>query len=118
MEQRRILLAVTGGIAAFKIPELVRILRQSGASVRCAMTPEAREFVTPLVLETLTGQSVSTELFDATREGEIDHIALADWAELVILAPADPSIAGFLAPQLRENGHTKGRGVRQRHCTT
>jgi phosphopantothenoylcysteine decarboxylase/phosphopantothenate--cysteine ligase len=88
MEQRRILLAVTGGIAAFKIPELVRILRQSGASVRCAMTPEAREFVTPLVLETLTGQSVSTELFDTTREGEIDHIALADWAELVILAPA------------------------------
>jgi phosphopantothenoylcysteine decarboxylase/phosphopantothenate--cysteine ligase len=88
MEQRRILLAVTAGIAAYKVPELVRILRQSGASVRCAMTPEAREFVTPLVLETLTGHAVCTELFDATREGEIDHIFLADWAELVILAPA------------------------------
>jgi len=88
MEQRRILLAVTGGIAAFKVPELVRILRQSGASVRCAMTPEASRFVTPLVLETLTGHAVHTELFDATQEGEIDHISLADWAELVILAPA------------------------------
>jgi phosphopantothenoylcysteine decarboxylase/phosphopantothenate--cysteine ligase len=88
MEQRRILLAVTGGIAAFKIPELVRILCQSGASVRCAMTPSASRFVTPLVLETLTGHAVHTELFDATQEGEIDHISLADWAELVILAPA------------------------------
>ena len=88
MEQRCILLAVTGGIAAYKVPELVRILRRSGACVRCAMTPEATRFVSPLVLETLTGHAVRAELFDTTREGEIDHISLADWAELVILAPA------------------------------
>jgi phosphopantothenoylcysteine decarboxylase/phosphopantothenate--cysteine ligase len=88
MEQRRILVAVTGGIAAYKVPELIRILCRAGASVRCAMTPAAQAFVAPLVLQTLTGHPVRTDLFDASEEGEIDHIALADWAELVILAPA------------------------------
>jgi len=88
MEQRRILVAVSGGIAAYKVPELVRILRRAGAQVRCAMTPAAREFVAPLVLQTLSGHPVRTDLFDASQEGEIDHIALADWAELAILAPA------------------------------
>jgi len=87
MEQRRILVAVTGGIAAYKVPELIRILRRAGACVRCAMTPAAEEFVSPLVLQTLTGHPVRTDLFDASQEGEIDHISLADWAELVILAP-------------------------------
>ena len=91
MEQRRILVAVTGGIAAYKIPELIRILRRAGASVRCAMTPEAREFVAPLVLQTLTGHPVRTDLFDASQEGEIDHISLADWAEVCAnLMATDP----------------------------
>ncbi|MBW2228885.1 MAG: bifunctional phosphopantothenoylcysteine decarboxylase/phosphopantothenate--cysteine ligase CoaBC [Deltaproteobacteria bacterium] len=88
MEPRRILLAVTGGIAAYKIPELVRALRGVGHAVRCAMTAEARHFVSPMVLQTLTGETVRTDLFDASEEGEIDHIRLADWAELVIVAPA------------------------------
>ncbi|HXV37249.1 MAG TPA: flavoprotein, partial [Myxococcota bacterium] len=87
MEQRRILVAVTGGIAAYKVPELVRMLRRAGASVRCATTANAREFVTPLVLQTLTAHPVRGELFDASEEGRIDHISLADWAELVIVAP-------------------------------
>jgi phosphopantothenoylcysteine decarboxylase/phosphopantothenate--cysteine ligase len=88
MEPRRILLAVTGGIAAYKIPELVRELVRKGHAVRCVMTAQAQEFVTPLVLQTLTGETVRHELFDAGQENEIDHIALADWAELVIVAPA------------------------------
>ncbi len=104
MEQRRILVAVTGGIAAYKVPELIRILRRAGACVRCAMTPKAQEFVAPLVLQTLSAEPVRTDLFDASQEGEIDHISLADWAELVILAPATANslakLTGGLADDL------------------
>jgi phosphopantothenoylcysteine decarboxylase/phosphopantothenate--cysteine ligase len=103
MEQRRILVAVTGGIAAYKVPELIRILRRAGACVRCAMTPAAEEFVSPLVLQTLTGHPVRTDLFDASQEGEIDHIALADWAELVILAPATANTLAKLSGGFADN---------------
>ena len=88
MEPRRILLAVTGGIAAYKTPELVRVLRRRGHAVRCVLTENARRFVSPLVLQTLSGESVRSDLFDPGEENEIDHIRLADWAELVIVAPA------------------------------
>lgn len=84
----RILIAISGGIAAYKIPELVRALERAGHVVRCAMTPEAERFVAPLVLQTLTRHPVRQHLFDPGEESEIDHIALADWAELVIVAPA------------------------------
>jgi phosphopantothenoylcysteine decarboxylase/phosphopantothenate--cysteine ligase len=103
MEQRRILVAVTGGIAAYKVPELIRILRRAGACVRCAMTPNAQEFVAPLVLQTLTGEPVRTDLFDASQEGEIDHISLADWAELVILAPATANSLAKLSSGLADD---------------
>jgi phosphopantothenoylcysteine decarboxylase/phosphopantothenate--cysteine ligase len=103
MEQRRILVAITGGIAAYKIPELIRTLRRVGASVRCVMTPEAREFVAPLVLQTLTGQPVRWDFFDASQEQEIDHISLADWAELVILAPATANTLAKLSCGLADN---------------
>jgi len=96
MEERRILLAVTGGIAAYKAPELVRALRRAGHSVRCVTTRAAAEFVSPLALQIVSGQPVRSELFDAAEEGRIDHIALADWAELVIVAPATAhSLARF-----------------------
>ncbi len=88
MAPRRILLAVTGGIAAYKIPELVRVLRRADHRVRCALTAEAQRFVSPLVLQTLSGELVRQDLFDPGEENEIDHIGLADWAELVIVAPA------------------------------
>ncbi len=103
MEQRRILVAVTGGIAAYKIPELIRILRRAGACVRCALTPAAQAFVSPLVLQTLTGQPVRADLFDASEEGEIDHISLADWAELVILAPATANTLAKLSCGLADD---------------
>jgi phosphopantothenoylcysteine decarboxylase/phosphopantothenate--cysteine ligase len=92
MESRRILLVVTGGIAAYKIPELVRALARAGHSVRCAMTSEAQRFVSPMVLQTLTGEPVRSDLFDPSQEGEIDHIRLADWADLVLVAPATANI--------------------------
>jgi len=103
MDQRRILVAVTGGIAAYKVPELVRTLIRAGASVRCAMTREACEFVSPMVLQTLTGHAVRTSLFDPAQEGEIDHIALADWAELVVLAPASANTLAKLAHGLADD---------------
>jgi phosphopantothenoylcysteine decarboxylase/phosphopantothenate--cysteine ligase len=92
MEPRRILVAVTGGIAAYKVPELVRALRKAGHSVRCAMTEAATRFVAPLVLQTLTGETVRQSLFDPSEEGEIDHIRLADWADLVLVAPATANV--------------------------
>jgi len=101
--ERRILLAVTGGIAAYKVPELVRALRRAGHAVRCALTPEATRFVAPLVLQTLSGQSVRTQLLDPAEEGEIDHIALADWAELVIVAPATAHSLAKLAHGLADD---------------
>ena len=87
-DRRRVLILVTGGIAAYKVPELVRALGRAGFEVRCAMTREAAAFVSPLVLQTLTGDSVRTDLLDPAEEGEISHIGLADWAELVVVAPA------------------------------
>jgi len=88
VEPRRILLGITGGIAAYKTPELVRALIRDGHSVRCVPTPEATRFVSSFVLQTLTGAPVRSELFDPSGEAEIDHIALADGADLVVVAPA------------------------------
>jgi len=103
MHERRILLGVSGGIAAYKVPELVRALRRAGHAVRCAMTREASEFVSPLVLQTLTGAPVRTDLFDPAEEGQIDHIALADWAELMLVAPATANVLAKLAHGLADD---------------
>lgn len=97
MEPRRLLLAVCGGIAAYKIPELVRRLKQRGHAVRCCVTPEALEFVTPLVLQTVSGEAVRQHLFDPLEEGRIDHIALADWADAVVVAPATANVLARMA---------------------
>jgi phosphopantothenoylcysteine decarboxylase/phosphopantothenate--cysteine ligase len=103
MRPRRILVAVTGGIAAYKVPELVRALRRDGHEVRCIATPAALEFVTPLVLQSLTGAPVRTQLFDAGEEGQIGHIALADWAELLLVAPATAHTLARLAHGLADD---------------
>ncbi len=102
-EPRRILLAVSGGIAAYKIPELVRILRRAGHEVRCALTPAAERFVSPLALQTLSGAPVRSALFDPGEESEIDHIALADWAEVVVVAPATANRLARLAHGLADD---------------
>ncbi len=97
LEPRRILLAISGGIAAYKAPELVRALRRDGHEVRCALTPEAERFVSPLSLQAVSGETVRRDLFDAGEEGEIDHIGLADWADLVIIAPATAHLIARMA---------------------
>lgn len=103
MEPRRILLAITGGIAAYKAPELLRALRKAGHEVRCALTPEAERFVSALVLQSLSGRSVRRDLFDAGEEGEIDHIGLADWADLVLVAPATANLLAKMAHGLADD---------------
>jgi phosphopantothenoylcysteine decarboxylase/phosphopantothenate--cysteine ligase len=85
---RRILLCVGGGIAAYKACELARLLVKAGAEVRCALTPAAQKFVSALTFQALTGRPASTDLWDAAQELAAGHIALADWAELSVVAPA------------------------------
>src|SRR5512146_2634763 len=94
MQGKRILLGVTGGIAAYKSADLVRRLRERGAEVQVVMTAAAREFVTPLTFQALSGRPVRMELWDAAAEAAMGHIELARWAELVLVAPAS---ADFLA---------------------
>jgi len=90
----KILLGVTGGIAAYKAAELVRLLRGAGAEVRVAMTQAATAFVTPLTFQALSGNPVHRHLLDSTEESAMDHIRLARWADLILIAPAT---ADFMA---------------------
>ena len=90
----RILLGVTGGIAAYKAPDLVRRLRERGAEVQVVMTAGAAQFVTPLTLQAVSGRAVRESLWDASAEAAMGHIELARWADLVLIAPAT---AEFLA---------------------
>lgn len=94
LQRRRILLGVTGSIAAYKSAELIRRLRQAGAEVQVVMTPAAARFVTPLTLQALSGRPVRRDLFDAAAEAAMGHIELARWADWILIAPAS---ADFLA---------------------
>jgi len=94
MQGKRILLGVTGGIAAYKSPDLVRRLRERGAEVQVVMTEAAREFVTATTFQAVSGRAVRTDLWDAAAEAAMGHIELARWADVVLIAPAT---ADFLA---------------------
>ena len=88
LQAKRLILVVSGGIAAYKSPELVRRLRDQGAEVRVVMTPAATEFITPLTLQAVSGHEVRTELFDTAAEAAMGHIELARWADAIVVAPA------------------------------
>ena len=103
LKDRRIVLGVTGGIAAYKAAELVRELVRRGAKVRVVMTGNACKFVAPLTFETLSGNPVATELFWVPGEFEIGHIALAEFAELVVIAPATAKIIGKMAAGIADD---------------
>lgn len=94
---KQIVLGVTGGIAVYKAVELVRLLTKAGADVHVIMTRSATEFVGPLTFQTLTANPVHTELFNLIAEREIGHIALADRADLFIIAPATANVIGKIA---------------------
>lgn len=94
---KQIVLGVTGGIAVYKAVELLRLLTKAGAEVHVIMTRSAQEFVTPLTFQTLSANPVHTELFNLISEREIGHIALADRADLFVIAPATANIIGKIA---------------------
>jgi len=97
LKERNIVLGVTGGIAAYKAAELVRELVRAGTKVHVVMTQSAQAFVTPLTFQTLSGNPVITELFSLIEESEIGHIALADKAEVLVIAPATANMIGKIA---------------------
>ncbi|HLJ75564.1 MAG TPA: bifunctional phosphopantothenoylcysteine decarboxylase/phosphopantothenate--cysteine ligase CoaBC [Thermoanaerobaculia bacterium] len=92
-----IVLGVTGGIAAYKTPELVRRLRDAGADVRVIVTPHATRFVAPLALATVSTHGVIIDQWGDPEKGGVDHIELARWAELLLIAPATANILAKLA---------------------
>ena len=98
-----ILLGVSGGIAAYKACELVRRLRDAGCEVRVVMTRAATAFVTPLTFQALSGQPVRTDLLDAEAESGMDHIALARWADRVVIAPATADLMARLAAGMADD---------------
>jgi len=100
---KRILLGVSGGIAAYKAVELLRLLIKAGAEVDVVMTSNAREFVGPLTFQTLSGNPVHSELFSLIQEQEIGHIALADRVALCIVAPATANVIGKVANGLADD---------------
>jgi phosphopantothenoylcysteine decarboxylase/phosphopantothenate--cysteine ligase len=97
---KRILLIVSGGIAAYKALELVRLLSKAGYGVRCVLTQAGEKFVTPLSLQALSGEKVYTDLFSLTDESEMGHIELSRAADLVVVAPASADILAKMAAGL------------------
>ena len=97
---KRVLLIVAGGIAAFKVPELIRLLRAGGCAVRCVLTEGGAQFVTPLTLQALTEDRVYTDLFSLTDESEMGHIQLSRSADLVVVAPATADLLARMAAGL------------------
>src|SRR5450631_916316 len=100
---RRIVLGITGGIAAYKAAELCRLLVKAGATVRVVMTDAATQFITPLTMQTLSGAPVSRALFDLGSEADIGHIKLADEADLLIVAPATADAIARLAAGMADD---------------
>lgn len=100
---KRILLIITGGIAAYKTPELVRQLIKAGASVRCVLTKGGEQFVTPLTLASLSGDKVYSDLFSLTDEHEMGHINLSREADVLLVAPATANTLAKMAQGLADD---------------
>ena len=94
---KKILLGISGGIAAYKCAELTRRLIERGAQVRVVMTNAAKEFITPLTMQAVSGHPVSDSIFDPAAEASMGHIELAKWADLVLLAPATADLIARMA---------------------
>ena len=94
---KRIVLGISGGIAAYKCPEIVRRLRERGAEVRVVMTKGAEAFITPLTLQAVSGYPVSDDLLDPAAEASMGHIELGKWADLVVIAPATADLIARIA---------------------
>ncbi|GAB2918475.1 bifunctional phosphopantothenoylcysteine decarboxylase/phosphopantothenate--cysteine ligase CoaBC [Rheinheimera gaetbuli] len=97
LANKRILLGISGGIAAYKSADLVRRLKDRGADVRVILTDAAQHFITPLTLQALSGNPVSTSLLDPAAEAAMGHIELAKWADMVLIAPASADVIARIA---------------------
>lgn len=100
---KRVVVGVTGGIAAYKSAELVRRLKEAGAEVRAVMTAAATQFITPLTLQALSGHAVHVNLLDAAAESAMSHITLARWADVIVVAPASANSMAKLAHGLADD---------------
>jgi len=103
LSERRIILGVTGSIAAYKACELLRRLRELGAQVRVAMTVNAMRFVGEETMQCLSGQKVLTDMFGAASERVPRHLSLRDWADLILIAPATANIIGKAAAGIADD---------------
>ncbi|HDZ38334.1 MAG TPA: bifunctional phosphopantothenoylcysteine decarboxylase/phosphopantothenate--cysteine ligase CoaBC, partial [Marinobacter sp.] len=103
MAVKKILLGITGGIAAYKSAELVRLLKKAGNEVRVVMTRGAEAFVTPLTFQALSGEPVRTSLLDPEAEAGMGHIELAKWADQVVIAPASADFIARLAQGMADD---------------
>ncbi|MBC8211528.1 MAG: bifunctional phosphopantothenoylcysteine decarboxylase/phosphopantothenate--cysteine ligase CoaBC [Gammaproteobacteria bacterium] len=103
LHNKKILLGISGGIAAYKAAEFSRLLIKQGATVRVVMTAAAQEFIRPLTFQALTGNRVYSELFEADAQNAMDHIDLARWADLLVIAPASANTIAKLADGYADN---------------
>ena len=88
LNNKKVLLIICGGIAAYKSLELIRLLRKSSVEVKTILTNAAKKFVTPLSVASLSQEKVYTDLFNHENEKEMDHISLSRWADIILIAPA------------------------------
>ncbi len=103
LKGKKILLGVTGGIAAYKTAELTRDFIKGGADVKVVMTSNATKFISPLTLQTLSGNPVYTDMFSLTEDWEIGHISLADYPDIIVVAPATANIIGKVAAGIADD---------------
>jgi len=103
MQGKRILLGITGGIAAYKIAELIRLLIKSGAEVKCIMTPASCDFITPLTVSTLSKNPVAIDFWNKENGVWENHVALGDWADLFLIAPLTANTLARLVAGISDN---------------
>ena len=106
LKGKHILVGISGGIAAYKIPELIRLLVKAGAEVRVATTKNALEFVTELTLQTVSGSRVYSDVFAAINEHSTEHISLPDWCDAMIIAPATANVLAKMAAGIADDALT------------
>ena len=103
LQGKRVLLGVTGSIAAYKSPDIVRRLREQGAEVRVVLTASAEKLVSPAVFQAVSGETVRGDIWDEQAEAAMGHIELAKWADQILIAPATANLIAQLASGSAEN---------------
>ena len=97
LNNKKVLLIICGGIAAYKSLELIRILRKNNNKIKTVLTKSGKEFATPLSITSLSNEKVYTDIFDYKNESEIDHISLSRWADVILVEPATANTISKLA---------------------